>query len=173
MKSFSLLLLLLSSLLLFSGGVRAEDNCPEGYYPIGGGSPGAPQGCAPIPGYDQGQKQPQQQTHSGPIWVDSWGAIATDAGHGSVGVANNVASPGKAEEVALNDCRSRGGANCKVDTRFRNACGALIAGDTGFNAGSAPTLDQAIQTGMKVCTDAGTPNCHVYYSACSSAKRIF
>lgn len=173
MKSLGILLLLLGLSLFFNSAVHAEGNCPEGYYPIGGDpSTGAPQGCAPIPGYGQGQQQGGRPSVPEIQWVDRWGAIASDAKQGSIGVANDVTTKDNAESAALADCRSRGGANCKVDTRFRNACGVVIAGDTSFNVWSAPTTGEAVKVAMKTCTDSGTTHCHVYYSACSSAQRV-
>lgn len=173
MKS-NLLGLLLALSMLASNIVRAEGNCPNGYYPIGGEYNGAPQGCAPIPG--NGQAQPQGQVSQQPTetWVDRYGAITADKLGGTVivGVSNNEASFATAENVAQADCKSRGGLHCKMQTRFRNACGVVIAGDDSFNVGSDTTLDKAVQTGMKMCTNAGEHNCHVYYSGCSLPQRI-
>jgi hypothetical protein len=45
-------------------------------------------------------------------------------------------------------------------------------GDKFFNASSAATIEEATQSGMKVCTANGNANCHVYYSACSLPVRI-
>ena len=48
----------------------------------------------------------------------------------------------------------------------------MVVDDGGFNVGNAPTLDQAIQSGMKVCHDAGATNYRVYFSTCSPPVRI-
>lgn len=178
MKSSSVLWLVLSFLLLFSGMVHAEGGCPDGYYPVGGPvRQGVPQGCAPIPGYGDGRQQPTQQAAPrsvtpGEQWADSFGAIAVDMDHGIVGVASTAVTQGAAADKAIADCRTRGGATCKIQAEFRNACGVVIAGDTSFNASSANTLDRAIKLGMDVCTKSGTTNCHVYYSGCSEARRL-
>src|ERR1700761_5992619 len=178
MKSSSALFLLLSFLLLFCGTAHAEGGCPDGYYPVGGPvSQGAPQGCMPIPGHDDRQQQPPQQgvppsVTPGEQWADSFGAIAVDMDHGIVGVASKAVTQGDAADKAIADCRTRGGATCKIQAEFRNACGVVIAGDTSFNASSANTMDRAIKLGMDVCTKSGTTNCHVYYSGCSEARRL-
>ena len=128
-------------------------------------------GCAPM-NTTQGQQQPRAPLSPPEQWQDHWGAIATDAIHGSLGTAADMPSQSTAESKALADCQSKGGTKCKIDTRYRNACAAMVAGDTGYNVGSAATLSEAVQIGMKTCTDAGTAHCHVYYSACSLPVRI-
>lgn len=167
MKSFSLLSLLLSSLLLFSGSIRAEGNCPEGYYPIGGGSPGAPQSCAPIPGFDQGQQQQQP-----PQWSSQFGAIASFIPKGVLGVATNSVSKQMAEQEALNDCQSKGGTECKIEASYGNGCASVAAGHPGYAVNTAATQAQAVQDAMSACTSAGYTNCHVIYTGCSLPKRI-
>lgn len=159
--------LLLLALLFFSSIAHAEGNCPPGYYPIGGGSPGAPQGCAPIPGYDQGQ--PQQQ--AAPQWLSKWGAVATDIDKGTLGAATSMASKGQAEQASLADCRAKGGEQCKIETTYTNGCVTVVAGSPGYAVNSAPTQVQANAIGMSTCTDAGNANCHVIYTGCSLARR--
>ena len=163
--------LLFGSLLLLGSVGHAEGNCPDGYYPIGATSgQGGPQGCAPIPGY--GNNQTQAQSRPLPQrWVDRWMTIATDAVKGSLGTAVNMSSSNEAEEVAMADCRAKGGTQCKIDVTYVNGCAAMVAGDTGFNVHGAPTLNEAIQQAMNTCT-ASTTHCRVYYSACSMPVRI-
>jgi hypothetical protein len=159
--------LLLLTLLFFSGIAHAEGNCPPGYYPIGGGSPGAPQGCAPIPGYDQGQQQ-----QSAPQWLSKWGAVATDIDKGSLGAATSMASKGQAEQASLADCRAKGGAQCKIETTYTNGCVTVVVGSPGYAVESAPTQVQANAMGMSTCTGAGNANCRVLYTGCSLPQRI-
>lgn len=168
MSSFKLRILLLSLLLLFGGMAHAEGNCPEGYYTIGGGSPGAPQGCAPIPGYVQGQ-QPQQQPQQ---WSSQFGAIASYIPKGILGAATNRVSKQFAEQAALDDCQSKGGTDCKIETSYMNGCGAVVAGHPGYAVNTGATEAQAVQDAMSACTGSGFTNCHVVYIGCSLPKRI-
>jgi hypothetical protein len=154
-------------LLLLSGVVHAEDNCPEGYYPIGGGSPGAPQGCAPIPGFDQGQQQVKPPQ---PHWINLSGGVATDAKKGVLGTAINMASQAAAGEAALADCKAKGGTECQIDSTYTNGCVAMSAGDTAYKAKSGPTMDAAVKAATEIC-NAATSGCHIYYSACSLPRQ--
>lgn len=161
---------LLSGLLLMSTVIHAEGNCPPGYYPTGAPSgQGGPQSCAPIPEYNVEQQKalPQRQ----PKWVEQWMAIATDAVKGSLGTATDMTNRSQAERVAIADCRSKGGTQCKIDVSYANGCAAMVAGDMGYNVHGGPSLEEATILAMKTCT-AATSNCHIYYSACSLPKRV-
>lgn len=156
--------------LLSVGVVHAEGNCPQGYYPIGTpqGQSG-PQGCAPIPGYDNNQQQTQSQLS--PQWRDRWGAIATDGPGGSFGAAIDMPDRSSAESAALTDCHSKRGATCAIETWYRNRCAAMIIGDNSHISVNAATVNEAIQMGTRKCNATDT-NCHVYYSDCSLPLRI-
>jgi hypothetical protein len=156
------------SLLCLSVVVHAEGNCPQGYYPIGASGQPGPQGCAPIPDYNQNQGQPQ----ASPIqWRSTWGAIATDTAAGSLGSATGKVSADEAEEAALADCRAKGGNNCKLQISYRNGCGAVVVGGDDLEINSAATLDEAIQKGMDLCNSV-SKDCHVYFTTCSPPERI-
>ena len=105
-------------------------------------------------------------------WESRWGAIATDGPKGAMGVATDKRSKREASQVAMQDCQSKGGVNCKIDTAYYNQCAAVVVGDGGYNASSATTVDRAVELGMKTCHDAGRTNCHAYYTACSLSVRI-
>jgi hypothetical protein len=166
-QSKSLFALLLAiSLFLGCSAAHAEGNCPQGYYPIGGGSPGAPQGCAPIPGYDQGQQQ-----QAAPRWLSKWGAVATDINKGALGAATSMASKGQAEQSALADCRDKGGVQCNIETTYTNGCVTVVVGHPGYAVESAPTQIQANALGMSTCTGAGNTNCRILYTGCSLPQR--
>jgi len=161
----------LAGLLLLSVSVlHAEGNCPEGYYPIGTpqGQSG-PQGCAPIPGYDNNLQSTQPQ--SKPQWIDRWGAIATDGPGGSFGAAINMPDRSSAENAALAECHSKRGSTCAIETWYRNRCAVMIIGDNSHISVNATTLPEAVEMGMKKCNDSDT-NCHIYYSDCSLPVRI-
>jgi len=127
--------------------------------------------CVPpdvaMPDYYQQESQPPPQK-----WVDHWGAIATNEPTGSLGTANNIDSQSEAERTALADCQSKHGATCKLETSYRNGCGALIGSTTGYVVVSKATLDETIKAGILTCTKAGYSNCHTYYSGCSVPVRI-
>ena len=169
MKSTSLQWLLIGLLISTTNGVQAEGNCPPGYYPIGAsqGQQG-PQSCAPILNYNYEQQAPK---HPPPQWIDQWGAIATYEPNGSFGATTNKSSQDSAENTAMAICRSQHGSTCRLELSYRNQCAALVASDKGYNTNVAPTANEAIQKGIRICNDAGNPNCFAYYSACSLPKR--
>lgn len=80
------------SLCLFTCTVSAEGNCPNGYYPIGGGNSGW-QGCAPMSTGDAGNPP-----DPGPQWATRWGAIAVDGDKGSFGGVEGQRSKGAAKK---------------------------------------------------------------------------
>lgn len=126
--------------------------------------------CVPpdvaMPGNQQQVPQPPAQ-----VWKNYWGAIYTDASKGVLGSATDTSTQESAEQAALADCQSKGGAQCKLQVSFRNGCAAMVLGSKVFNVNSAATLDEAVQKGMTMCAQAGD-SCHVYYSTCSLPSRI-
>ena len=147
-------------------GAHAEGNCPAGYYPSGG------QGvmsCNPIPGYGGGQQQ--VPSVPAPVWKDRWGAIAGDKPRGILGAVTGFPSETSAQQAALDDCKTKGGIQCKLENSYRNGCTAMIVGDWGYNIASRATLDQAIASGIQKCKETDK-NCTTYYSACSPPARI-
>lgn len=162
----------LLGLLLLNGAVYAEGGCPSGMIPYSGTDLNS---CGPIPpGYYGNQKQNpiKAQQYPPPQWVTRWGAIATYEPDGSLGTATNMSSQSQAEQAALADCQSKHESACKVQLSYFNQCAAMVISDKGYNTGSAATVDQAVQAGMRICRDSGDPNCRVYYSACSLPVQI-
>lgn len=151
-------------LLFVHADVRAEGNCPDGYYPIGGGSAGW-EGCAPMgPAAgvgDAGEPEPQ--------WETRWGVIVT--ADGSMGVSAGKESRESAEQQAMSQCQahSRGKA-CKVLVAYNNQCAAVAWGDAGGRWARSPDLKDAEETALNNCKKSST-NCDLYYSACSYAER--
>ncbi|MEP6898066.1 MAG: DUF4189 domain-containing protein [Rhodanobacter sp.] len=164
-------LLTFGLVLLLTGVAHAEGECPPGMFPTNPPGAQGPVGCAPIPGYNNNQRQAQPQLPS-PQWARRWGSIATDSINGSLGTTVGQSSQREAEQSAMADCLKKGGVQCKIQTTYDNECAAMILGDKEFNVGTAANLDKAVQLGIKVCTDAGDTNCHVYYSACSLPVQI-
>ena len=162
--------LLLPFLFLASSSVYAEGSCPPGLYPIGAASgQSGPQSCAPIPGYNQ---QQQTQTESPSrlssfSWASRWGAIATYAPTGVIGTSANAFNQKRAEERAMEDCTSKGGAKCKIEAAYSNGCAAVVVSNISYVVTTKPELKEAVSLGMKTCNDGGGKGCHVYYSECS------
>lgn len=149
-------------LLLATTALHAQAACPPGTIPYGTGND--PSACGP----DNSQPQQQPEASRSPtlVWADYWGAISTDTPKGILGSSTHASSQTKAEKAAVADCRSKGGTQCILQVSFRNGCGAMIVGNKGYSVNSAPTLGEAVQKGMDICTKAGG-DCHVYYSTCS------
>jgi hypothetical protein len=167
-KALSLLCLM----FLLSSPVKAQT------HPCGGGpgpnevqvgeDPGG-NGVAPTPicnwmndNQTQGPQRPAMH------WASQWGAIATDAPKGILGVVTGQPSKSEAQQAAMADCRAKGGAPCKFEIAYDNECAAMVVGSNGYNVGSDRTVEKAAQLGMKICTTAKNTNCHVYYSGCST-----
>ncbi|MDR6214583.1 DUF4189 domain-containing protein [Paracidovorax wautersii] len=165
-NSFSVLFVL----CYLSMGVRAEGNCPAGYYPIGGGTTA---GCAPIPSNSATSGGGQQQAPSAPVplWEDRWGAVAFDGPKGILGVATGLQSEYAAQQSALNDCKARGGIKCQSEISYKNGCTAFTIGDLGYYRGADATLSEVVIAGMQKCKEKDK-NCETYYSACSPPVRI-
>lgn len=146
--------------------IRAEGNCPQGYYPIGGGN-GGWAGCAPIPSNDA------PSPNTGPQWERRWGAIAVDATVSRFGGAEGYGSARRAEKAAVAACRKNGGTHrCKaMGGAYYNQCGALAWGDQRFEIYSAGTADEANEYALRACS-AQTTNCRIYYTGCSAPVRI-
>lgn len=164
--------LFLGFLLFTTGVLHAEGECPPGMFPTNPSGAQGPVGCAPIPGYNQQQQQAQPQQHAPPPqWATQWGAIATDSANGALGAVTGLPSKSQAQQSAMADCQTKGGAQCKLQVTYDNECAAMVVGNKIFNVGAAENVDKAIQLGMAKCRETDT-NCHVYYSACSLPVRI-
>lgn len=168
MKDFRLLIIGL--LLLGSGVIHAEGECPPGMFPTNPPGTQGPVGCAPIPGYNENQQQNQQPPPQ--IWESRWGAIATDEPKGILGAAAGLPTKIDAQRAAMIDCQAKGGAPCKLEIAYDNECAALVAGSKDYSINTGPTADAANQLAMKTCSSGGDTACHVYYSSCSLPVRV-
>ncbi|WP_425601660.1 DUF4189 domain-containing protein [Dyella subtropica] len=168
MRQLKLTVFSLSALALHCAPAHAQ-GCPAGTYPMSGNGVFT---CLPDPNYNQQQQSPQSATPT-PVraWESHWGAIATDEPHGVVGSSSGVRSAEKAERKAIEDCKSKGGSNCKLQLSYSNGCGALLVGDKTFNLNWGGSEKEAIQKAMTVCTASDT-GCHVYFTSCSQAARL-
>lgn len=156
----------LAAMAFVSSDAFAEGNCPDGYYPIGGGN-GGWQGCAPIPG-NGSSNGPQ---NPGPQWATRWGAIATDGARSSLGGAEKHSSKRRAQKAAVAACKQNGGVKCKVLLTYYNQCGVLAWGSELAQAYSAETTEQATEGAIRVCSK-NTSNCKVFYTGCSYPERV-
>lgn len=162
-KSATHLCLLL--LLFVFGDVRAEGRCPDGYFPIGGGSAGW-EGCAPM-GPNNGSGG---AAASKPQWETRWGAVATT--DGAMGVSADKDSRESAERQAISECQSHSrGKICEVRAAYYNQCIAVAWGDGGSRMTRSPDLKDAEVSALNYCKET-TANCDLYYSACSYAKQL-
>lgn len=159
--------ILFAALFLSAGLGHAEEGCPPGMIPASGTNMNS---CVPIPpGYYQQAPAPAPQPE--PAWSNRFGAIATDFSHSSAGASIDRLSRSDAEQAALDECRTNGGINCKVEISYGNECVVLAIGKNGHNAKAGATIASATDSAMKVC-NAADAGCFVYYSACSPPARI-
>lgn len=117
------------------------------------------------------QNQGETEQPAGPQWRARWGAIAADTPNGILGASNNLAEKNEAKKSALASCYANGGKKCVVKLTYRNHCAVVINGTSNNFMLSAPTLEQAIDLGMKRCT-LDEKNCKVFYSGCSLPVQI-
>ncbi|WP_443304501.1 DUF4189 domain-containing protein [Variovorax sp. CCNWLW235] len=130
-------------------------------------APNQPTSCAPIPGAGN-QQAPQPPSEQ---WERRWGAIATDAPNGVIGVTIDKRSKREASRAAISDCQRQGGVTCQLEAAYDNQCAALVVGSRTYTTPNAATIEIATELGMKACRDAGNQNCRVLYSACSLPVR--
>ena len=154
------------ALILASGGAWAEGRCPDGFFPIGGGSAGW-EGCAPMGPAEEGEpSQPRE-----PQWATRWGAIAVGGG-GGFGAAVDMTSKRKAVKQAIAQCKATAAdknADCTV-MPYYNQCAAYAWGSSGGEIAGAVNISQAASLSMERCGKRSS-DCKVYYSSCSYAQR--
>lgn len=130
-------------------------------------------GCAPINSSQPSTQGQQTQVPQQPpmLWATRWGAIATDADKAILSGITDRSSKEDAQHAALIDCQDKGGTKCKVQIAYDNQCAVMILGDKAFNVANAATIAEATKLGTQQCNKE-SPNCHVYYAACSKPVRI-
>jgi hypothetical protein len=89
-----------------------------------------------------------------------------------IGAATNQPTKQMAEEAALQDCRAKGGMDCKIESWYRNACEAFVAGLPGYAIEGGDTEAAAIDKTMKECVSGGNQSCRALYAACSMPRRV-
>ena len=161
----------LFGLMCVSGFAYAEGRCPDGFFPIGGGSAGW-EGCAPM-GPDSGQNSGQGSNQSRPAeWEPRWGAIAI--GGGGWGAVNDMRSEKQAKKAAAKQCRETANGNsskCNDAFSYYNQCAVIAWGTTGYILQGAIDVPTASSIGMQKCASKHA-ECEIFYSGCSYPKRI-
>lgn len=160
--------LLLLIFLSVPGAVLAEGGCPAGMIPYSGNNLNS---CGPIPPGYYGNDGTAAAPPLPAEWASRWGAIATYAPTGVLGTSNGVSSRDIAENLAIADCRNKGGLTCKIEVTYDNKCAAVIVGDEGYVVTSRAYESDAIGAGISVC-GGETNHCHALYTACSRPVRI-
>ena len=98
--------------------------------------------------------------------ANRFGAIAYSRTKGAQGWAYDYASQGAAESVALINCHKQAG-DCSVPISFRDACGALAIGSTGYGTGTGVDGRTADGYALKVCGQRSR-NCRVERRVCTT-----
>ena len=159
-------------LLFIHADVRAEGNCPDGFFPIGGGSAGW-EGCAPMGPNTEGNTESEGHNQSAapePDWETRWGAFAT--GGGGWGAVTDMRSEGQARKAAIKQCKATAGSKsskCEARTYY-NQCAVVAWGAIGYTFQRAIDVPTGSSLAMQQCRSVDT-ECEVFYSACSYAKR--
>lgn len=83
----------------------------------------------------------------------------------------DLATRRDAERAALRECKTKGGANCKIIMYFGNACGVMVWGKTHWEVASGATVAEAARPGLERCNKVDD-DCRIYYSACSLPRRV-
>lgn len=124
-------------------------------------------GVASVPLCQSADGQTDASTQAPTLhWESRWGAIATDEPHGVLGSVTDMRSQRAAEKGAMDDCKAKGGVNCTIQLPYKNACTALVVGDSKFIVTVDKTAEMAGKQGIDGCSKESA-NCHVYFTACS------
>ena len=113
--------------LICSGSAMAQAQTPH----VCGAGPGSGEvmagvqpggnGMAPTPlCYWASQSGGQQQGPSMPTgyWEKTWGAVATSESGGALGTAVGLSDKAQAEQVAMQDCKAKGGGGCMIGLSY-------------------------------------------------------
>lgn len=102
----------------------------------------------------------------GTVWKTQWIAIAT--GGGAFGVGKDQPSKKKAESLAIEDCKRKGGSGCKVYYQTYNQCMALAGGAQTLSVYRAETVEKSEVLVLDKCnSNPSNGRCELYYSGCS------
>lgn len=146
----------LTASLLACCGAAAQTACPSGV---------APGSALCGPSSDGEAAAPPRPTGE---WIKTWGAIATSPS-GNGGVSSRQLSEEAARKKALENCRSAGTRDCKVEFVYQNQCVALVHPVQAMGAAftTAATAEEAVRLGKARCAELGKGECKVAISECS------
>ncbi|WP_363797295.1 DUF4189 domain-containing protein [Lysobacter firmicutimachus] len=152
-------------LIAFMGHAAAQ--CPAGVPP----SPN----CVPPdgPGWRHNMPAPNTQPPAAPrpVWKSTWGAIAADGPNAALGTASGAKSKRVAEQIALKQCRERGGKQCVLDASYFDQCAVMVTGDKNYIVQTAVSIERATDLAMGRCNERDT-GCRVLHTDCSVPVRI-
>lgn len=163
--------------LFLAGGVEARAQ-PVPHVCGGGPGPNEVQagvqpggnGMAPTPLCYWKQDHKAQQASDPPEptgwWEKTWGAIAPSPKGGVLGTALGASNREEAEQLALADCKAKGGVECEIELSYHNQCAVMTVGDKFLGSAHAASIERASEIGIAGCQRNDT-NCRVYYSACT------
>lgn len=180
----------------FSGFVRAEGRCPDGYFPIGGGNAGW-EGCAPM-GSTSGRggdseestsrilppEQSRIQGHLEPAWGalvwDSEMLVADYKNSLYFGVKMGSRSKQAAIDGAMSQCENDGGKKCQIQATVTNGClglaGAVnqLVWAVEYHDGKSilDTSDRAGEKALEKCNAKGYEKCEIIYHDCSISNWV-
>lgn len=104
---------------------------------------------------------------SGMAEAANYGAIAYSPSTGARAYSLDYSTRAGAETRALNECRARG-RGCKIVMWFKNACGALAAGNGGGWGSAWAGSRRAAETAATRNCSARTRGCTVWTWVCTS-----
>lgn len=158
-------------MLMGSGVARADHICTNSPNETFVGYSQGGNGVAPMPICRWVESQadsssPQRVVERWEVFDDRFGAIAI-APNGRYGVSSGADSSGAAEELALAQCRQRGGVGCESMGAHRNSCSTYAWGaGVAFTSGG-DTSDSSERETLRKCQErAGVP-CDVIETVCS------
>ncbi|WP_064746311.1 DUF4189 domain-containing protein [Lysobacter antibioticus] len=143
---------------------RAEGVCPPGMLPYRTGNE---QACAPAPPNYYPEPAPPRE-----VWGSRWGAVALDGPRGAIGTAHGAASKRQARREAVEDCRTQGGRDCRVQIDYRNQCVAIAVSDSHVHVRPSELKEDAVEHALRECGERGEAHCRSYYAACSLPVRV-
>ncbi|GKS92245.1 DUF4189 domain-containing protein [Acidovorax sp. SUPP2539] len=154
--SYTKLLGFLAAWMMICCGAVAQTACLSG---VAAGSAR----CSPSS--DGGEEASPRPTGE---WIKTWGVIATSPS-GIGGVSSRQLSEDAARKMALENCRSAGMWDCKVEFVYQNQCVALVHPAQAIGAAftTAATAEEAVRLGKARCAELVKGECKVAISECS------
>lgn len=99
--------------------------------------------------------------------ADSFGAISISPQNGATGWSHSYSSRWEAEDVAQSNCYQYAG-DCRVAIWFKNACGAVARGPSGWGADWGDNRRDAEYAAVRSC-EKHSYDCQIIRWQCSGA----